>query len=821
MQKFRNYLETQGYQVQESGRIDRCPVCDAEESASLLGETIRCFRPTCKLGALDRNLSLPEFITMVDPSNNTGIIESIDIDGITIEGDDGNQNVDINLIDKILSEAIKFFHSELLEAPDRLNYLFSRKRTSESIAEFQVGLIRNSTKLNNRLHNLYSDDQLETVGLFDFSNNTYPRLKLNHNAYCYPVYVDGKIRNIKTKGIQCCYLGKKYIGTNYARFFNYSALQNETIIIVEGENDAMRLWEMGYKNVVATFGNLGAKQIEHIKGAKKIKNIFLCFDNDDAGRKYTVRFIKALSRVSSKVVKIIPYEGKDPDVGENFDWKGITPEEFLKTMPDEIQAVVHENNKDFQELDASYAKVLVQGNVQYIPKKTPLTNWMQSKSLREYESRRNSDNVKHWIKNARTYENVMVDFQNPGQSGASFNLFKGLAVAPKNTGVDISLIYCHIRDVLCSGDDKIYLYLMDWIAHMFQRPSEVAGTAPVFISQQGAGKGILVDQLLGAIIGSDYFVSTGNGDNLTNQFNSIIEGKLLVNVDEASFSGNHQEAGIFKKYIGNATVLIVRKGLEAYSTQNRMRMIVTSQHDTAVKVEQSNRRWFVPNVSDKYVYARQTELSETQIKEYFNTLTAIIENGGREQFLYDMLQRDISKFNRFKGPVTANEKMMKEFDVDDVETWFRSSVLGLLPQDMDWTQNIEVKAHGFLLSSIVFELYKKYNPTDRFMKPTILSMRLSKLMGVQSTIVMKINKIAVRGWRVDVQSMKQKFENELDSLESAEMLPPNRLALDEALACESDLNIGGEYMGKVQKSFADFEIKVDALRQVLAESKSA
>lgn len=410
---------------------------------------------------------------------------------------------------------------------------------------------------------------------------------------------------------------------------------------------------------------------------------------------------------------------------------------------------------EYDRLEQTYAKVLVSGKIKYIRRKEPLTNWMDSISFHQYESRTEKEIRQTWMRKTIPYTDVVTDFSSPGVSGSSFNLFNGFATNPSNTGVDISIIYSHIHEVLCSGDEKISSYLLDWIAHMFQKPEDVSGIAPVFISKQGAGKGILVEHLLGRIIGDNYFATIGNSAMITNQFNSIIEGKLLLNIDEASFSGNHQEAGVLKYYIGNDNVTITRKGLEGYKVKNRIRIIFSSQHDTAVRVEKSNRRYFVPLVSNKYVFTEKGDLSEKEISEYFNTLIKTIENGGREQFLYDMLNRDISNYNRFKAPISKKEMEMKEYDHDEIESWFMGCVYDLIPDAHNWTKDKDVIEHGVLRSSLPYGLYKASNPHDKFTTSIILSRRISKLLGVDHSTVVKVNKQGCRGWRVDLEALRK------------------------------------------------------------------
>ena len=70
----------------------------------------------------------------------------------------------------------------------------------------------------------------------------------------------------------------------------FGDMKNDTVIIVEGVFDVMKLWEYGYYSCVATMGvTIGDIQVEMmIKNG--IKNVILMPDGDDAGHKFVDKF---------------------------------------------------------------------------------------------------------------------------------------------------------------------------------------------------------------------------------------------------------------------------------------------------------------------------------------------------------------------------------------------------------------------------------------------------------------------------------------------------------------------------------------------------
>ncbi|DBA92230.1 TPA: hypothetical protein ACH3X1_015937 [Trebouxia sp. C0004] len=54
----------------------------------------------------------------------------------------------------------------------------------------------------------------------------------------------------------------------------------------------------------------------------------------------------------------------------------------------------------------------------------------------------------------------------------------------------------HIKASLCAEEDKDYEVFKGWIAHVAMYPNKKIGGMPIFIGDQGTGKGIILGNLL-------------------------------------------------------------------------------------------------------------------------------------------------------------------------------------------------------------------------------------------------------------------------------------------------------------------------------------
>lgn len=98
--------------------------------------------------------------------------------------------------------------------------------------------------------------------------------------------------------------------------FNLNRAVNETsekkIVVVEGFFDCFRVWQAGYKNVVALMGSSLSKEQEELL-VNHAKMVALMLDQDEAGRRATQEI---LSRLAKRVfVRVIEFhsEGDQPD----------------------------------------------------------------------------------------------------------------------------------------------------------------------------------------------------------------------------------------------------------------------------------------------------------------------------------------------------------------------------------------------------------------------------------------------------------------------------------------------------------------------------
>lgn len=205
---------------------------------------------------------------------------------------------------------------------------------------------------------------------------------------------------------------------------------------------------------------------------------------------------------------------------------------------------------------------------------------------------------------------------------------------------DCSIYLAHVHDVICDSDQKAYEYLIQYFAHIVQRPEEKPNVAIVMKSVEGTGKGTMMKPLLQIFGAQGIHI---NGDrHLTGQFNSATANKLLVFADEVNLT-SHIIADKIKGIISESTVQMEKKGLEAIAIPNYARVVFASNRSHVIKAGTKERRYLVLEPSSRMA----------QNTLYFERLNQWINNRGAQALLYYLLNIDLEKFNPFKAPSTS------------------------------------------------------------------------------------------------------------------------------------------------------------------------
>lgn len=216
--------------------------------------------------------------------------------------------------------------------------------------------------------------------------------------------------------------------------------------------------------------------------------------------------------------------------------------------------------------------------------------------------------IKKWIidKNRKTYKGGVV-FNPPPEivKNTTFNLFTGFEIeniehfydsqiemlSKEQLEEELSFMLQHLKYL--SGEDKteqVYKYNLYYFAHLLKFPAILPRICLVWTSIAGVGKNQWLN-FIAAIIGSKYYHSTANTDELLGQFNTSIRGKLLINLNE--FKNNADQLAALKELITEEYMDTREKHKGDMRVKNCIRPVMTTNDKKVLTFEFKIRRFQV------------------------------------------------------------------------------------------------------------------------------------------------------------------------------------------------------------------------------------
>ena len=230
------------------------------------------------------------------------------------------------------------------------------------------------------------------------------------------------------------------------------------------------------------------------------------------------------------------------------------------------------------------------------------------------------------------------------------NLWRAPAIIEQHGAPEPIPFIDHVRYLL--DDDELAInHVMDFIAHLVQRPQERVNHALLITSEaKGIGKstlGTIIRKLVGERNGG-----MAQSKDLKSQFDAWLMGKLIVQVDEIYEHGNWDLANKLKPLITEPTVSVNVKYGPQIIVQNFARFIIFSNHSAPIDIEEGDRRYFV---FESHAQPRSPD--------YYDALNAYIEDPAGLAAIYSWLkQRDISAFRPYAAPplTAAKQRIIGE-----------------------------------------------------------------------------------------------------------------------------------------------------------------
>tara|TARA_R110000787_G_scaffold244723_1_gene350573 strand:+ start:1331 stop:3595 length:2265 start_codon:yes stop_codon:yes gene_type:complete len=360
-------------------------------------------------------------------------------------------------------------------------------------------------------------------------------------------------------------------------------------------------------DVGLNFWNIYSKQDEEgYEGKKKLKEKYVTFDSEDSNKLSYKQFIR--------------WNLEDYPCKNKYErWYITDYDSFISNM--NMECMFHTKSQDIIIVDKTYY---------FRAKKTNAKDYYSKFTFTIKDKKDEDVNINPfdiWINNIDRRDISDIIFDPSGKECQSkYNIWKGYKY--QNTGEykkeNIKPFVQHIKKIICNGDEDLAEYVIKWFAQIIQTPHKKTAVGMVWRSEaEGVGKNIILN-LIKKIIGSEYYYSTSNLEHLIGNFNADAEAKILINMNECLWGGDKKKEGRLKEFITEPTLTINQKRVQTYDTDNYANVVITSNSDWIIGINQNDRRWAMIECSEtKHDSQYYKTLIDTDIQDLTNYLYSI------------------------------------------------------------------------------------------------------------------------------------------------------------------------------------------------------
>lgn len=253
---------------------------------------------------------------------------------------------------------------------------------------------------------------------------------------------------------------------------------------------------------------------------------------------------------------------------------------------------------------------------------------------------------------------------------------------PTSDCADVSPLVAEFFERL-APDQQERLVLIQWLAHIFQRPRERPSWHIMIPSVPGTGKGFMLEKMLQPTLRHTMVISSYG--QLLAQFSPVLESNLLILLDDCKSNSDSTQTRL-KSVLSEERQYVERKHKDGGMVDCYARFILASNEDRPLYLEAGERRWFVLK---KAVHA--VDLWETQ--RFIQKLADWLALPGSLCKLYNWFMAvDLTTFNPKAVPTSDGLGLMVAMSkspaasfiegfIEDREVFVRTELTDALKQE--------------------------------------------------------------------------------------------------------------------------------------------
>lgn len=342
------------------------------------------------------------------------------------------------------------------------------------------------------------------------------------------------------------------------------------------------------------------------------------------------------------------------------------------------------------------------------------------------ENGKKSSIFQKWLadKDKKQYEDLVFDPSETIDTKKYLNTFTGFACKEWNDNNNKNIDSFHkLINNLCNHEQNVIEYILNYLAHIIQKPAEKSGKIIVFRGIEGIGKDSF-HLLIEKILGSKYCLNTENFEEIFGRFNMAIKDKIFITLNETNAQDGLKYKDSLKAFATAQKTKYADKCIKSVEQNNYSRLFLFTNASSPVNIEMTSRRYIV--IKTGWDLVNKTE--------YWNDFYKNLNDKEYIKSVYNFLKnRPISNFKINNIPITEEYKTMKENTVHPVIEYIKE----LFNNDkllFNFTYDDTLKAHTIKRVDFIqeFEDYLEINHeySENLTKKKVITNALKDIGGI-------------------------------------------------------------------------------------------
>ncbi len=394
---------------------------------------------------------------------------------------------------------------------------------------------------------------------------------------------------------------------------------------------------------------------------------------------------------------------------------------FPKSIEVESDATYQSLKKSFEQ---THAKIINKSFYVQFETNENLIIYSETKLKVSFQHIQN-DFLKIWLKDPeiKCYKDLGV-YPNPENCPDDiFNTWKPFYASTLPDATfnqdDLDFMLNHVK-ILCNHETIVYEHFIRWIGFILQYPEQKT-IMPVIVSDQGAGKGSLLE-MMRAILGTSKVLDTSKPSQYVwGQFNGQMEPAYLVCLNELCKKEMEGAEGWFKALASDPYILINKKGIESFELESFHKFIAFSNGEDPYKTTADDRRGWVIKASSELCINHQNkdDPKNEYRKKYWDRFYLLLKDESLIRALYNhFMSVECKNFKSMPIPRTEYHQELLEAN-EPMESLFIKNYILSLEQPIVQIQCMKLYKK--------FEEFMKQNGTEYSVKFQRFNFRLKQM----------------------------------------------------------------------------------------------